>query len=140
MERKTIGIDLGHCETAMAFPRQPDVNDSRYEVRRLVGEKKDQVVATQLILTNEQMKKLSGHKRPEYSLLSGLGEIRIGNKLPAYVPDGEKFCYFKVPPKYFDRPYGNTECAKECGITHGMLMACFAFALVRNIFLYNVGT
>ena len=139
MERKTIGIDLGHCETAMAFPRQPDVNDSRYEVRRLVGEKKDQVVATQLILTNEQMKKLSGHKRPEYSLLSGLGEIRIGNKLPAYVPDGEKFCYFKVPPKYFDRPYGNTECAKECGITHGMLMACFAFALVRNIFLYNVG-
>ena len=65
MERKTIGIDLGHCETAMACPRQPDVNDSRYEVRRLVGEKKDQVVATQLILTNEQMKKLSGDKRPE---------------------------------------------------------------------------
>lgn len=139
MGEKTIGIDLGHCETSAAIPCRQNSNGSRYEVRRLVTHNKDQVISTQIILTNEQMNKLAGCKRPTYSLLSQLGEIRIGNKLPAYVPDGEKFCYFKVPPQDFDTPYGNTEYAKKNHITHGMLMACFAYALVDSIFKHNIG-
>lgn len=136
MEYTIIGIDLGHCETAAAFPRQPE-KDSRYEVRRLVAEDKNQVILTQVVLTDEQMCKLSGNLRPSYSDLSQLGEIRIGNKLPAYTSDGEKFCYFKVPPKDFDKPCGNTEAAKKYGITHGQIMACYIFALIKCLFKYN---
>lgn len=140
MERKTIGIDLGHCETAVAIPRLvKDENGSRYEVRRLIVRNKDQVISTQIILTNAQMEKLAGHNRPSYSLLSQLGEIQIGNNLSAYVPDGEKFCYFKVAPKYFNESCGNTDSAKRNKITHGILMACFAFALVNDVFKYNDG-
>ena len=138
MEHTTIGIDLGHCETALALPRQVDGSDSRYEVRRLVGENKDQVIMTQIILTDDQMKKLSGKLRPTYTELCQLGDIKIGNKLPAYVLSGEKFCYFKVPPKEFDKQYGNSEVAKKYKITHGQIMACYAFALVNSIFKYNI--
>lgn len=136
MEYTTIGIDLGHCETAAALPRQLK-NDSRYEVRRLVAENKDQVILTQVVLTDEQMRMLSGNLRPSYSELCELGEIKIGNRLPAYISDGEKFCYFKVPPKDFDKPCGNTEAAKKYGITHGQIMACYIFAFIKCLFKYN---
>lgn len=137
MERKTIGIDLGHCETTAAYPRQ--TQSDRYEVRRLSLKDKDQVISTQIILTDEQMQKLKGHLRPDYELLRNLGGLQIGNDLPANVPGGEKFGYFKTAPKNFDEPYGNGSCAKQCGITHGMLMACFAFAVVDNLLKFNVG-
>lgn len=136
MKRKTICIDLGHCETTAATP-QPQADSHSYRVGRLSVEGKDQVVSTQIILTDQQMKALSGHKNPDYHLLSDMGEIKIGNNLSSYVPDGEKFCYFKVAPKDFDKPCGNTDSAKSYGITHGMVMACFAYALVDNIFKYN---
>lgn len=137
MEKKTIGIDLGHGETTAAYPRQ--IQSDRYEVRRLNLMDKDQVISTQIILTNEQMQKLKGHPRPSYELLLNLGEIRIGNNLSAYISKGEKFSYFKTAPKNFDKLYGNSACAKQCGITHGMLMACFAFSVVNNLLKFNVG-
>lgn len=136
MERKTICIDLGHCETTAGIPL-PQAGSHSYRVGRLSLEGKDQVVFTQIILTGQQMKALSGHKTPDYQLLSNMGEIKIGNNLSSYVPDGEKFCYFKVAPKDFDKPCGNTDSAKAYCITHGMVMACFAYALVDNIFKYN---
>lgn len=137
MERKIIGIDLGHCETTAAYPRQTQAD--RYKVRRLNLVDKDQVIPTQIILTDEQMRSLAGHPRPDHELLRRLGEIRIGSNLSAYVPQGEKFSYFKAAPKDFDSPCGSGACAKQCGITHGMLMACFAFALVDNLLKFNVG-
>lgn len=137
MERKTIGIDLGHCETTAAYPRQ--TQSDRYEVRRLNLMDKDQVISTQIILTDEQMRKLAGHPHPDYDLLQELGDVQIGNNLSAYVSNGEKFSYFKTAPKDFDKCYGSSPSAKRCGITHGMLMACFAFALVNNLLKFNVG-
>lgn len=137
MERKIIGIDLGHCETTAAYPRQ--IQADRYEVRRLNLADKDQVIATQIILTDRQMQKLAGNLRPDYQTLQKLGEIQIGSNLPAYVPQGEKFSYFKTAPKEFDVRCGSGGCAKRCGITHGMLMACFAYALVNNLLKFNVG-
>ena len=137
MKYKTIGIDLGHCETAAALPIQPVPNDTHYKVRRMDFQDKDHILPTQLILTDEQMEKLSGNLRPTYEEISQLGEIQIGKDLSFYVPNGEKFCYFKVPPRDFDKPYGNTAKAKRCGITHGQLIACFAFALIQTLFKYN---
>lgn len=137
MERKTIGIDLGHCETTAAYPRQ--TQSDRYEVRRLCLMGKDQVISTQIVLTDEQMRKLKGHPMPDCELLRTLGEIPIGDNLSAYVAGGEKFSYFKTAPKNFDKPCGNSACAKQCGITHGMLMACFAFSVVNNLLKFNVG-
>ncbi|MBE6728108.1 MAG: hypothetical protein E7562_05635 [Ruminococcaceae bacterium] len=140
MNRKVIGIDFGHCDVSLACPVVADIQNMRYEVRRLVAQNtKDQIISSQLILTNDQMAILKGNNRPGYELLKSLGEIMIGNKLPAYVVDGEKFCYFKAPPKLFDTQYGNSDAAKENGITHGMLMACYVFALLENAFKYNVG-
>lgn len=137
MEYITIGIDLGHCETAAALPIQPVPNDTHYKVHRMDFQDKDHILPTQLILTDEQMEKLSGNLRPTYEEISQLGEIQIGKDLSSYVPNGEKFCYFKVPPRDFDKPYGNTAKAKRCGITHGQLIACFAFALIQTLFKYN---
>ncbi len=140
MEHRTMGIDVGHCESAAAFPRQVNMNDRRHEVRRLVAENKDQVISTQIILTDKQMRKLSGKLRPSYAelcQLEELGEIKFGNKLPEDISEGEKFRYFKVPPRDFDKPYGNTEIAKECGITHGQIMVCYIFALINSILKHN---
>lgn len=137
MDYTTIGIDLGHCQTTAAIPVQPIVNDSRYKVSKLVFDDKNPVINTQIILTNDQMRKLSGKLKPTYLELCQLGEIQIGGDLSPYVPDGEMFCYFKVPPKDFDKPCGNKEMAKRYGITHGQVMACFVFALVNNLLKNN---
>lgn len=141
MEHKTICIDLGHCETTAAYPEQLAANDAdtvrNHAVRRLNTKDKDQVISTQIILTAEQMEKLSGHLRPDYQLIRSLGDIQIGNGLPAEVPNGEKFSYFKTPPEGFDTPCRDSPLVKACGITHGMVMACFAAALVSSILKHN---
>lgn len=141
MEHKTICIDLGHCETTAAFPEQIAANDAdavdNHVVRRLNTKDKDQVISTQIILTAEQMEKLSGHPRPDYQLICSLGAIRIGNGLPVEVPNGEKFSYFKLPPIGFDTPCGESPLVKTYGITHGMVMACFAAALISSILKHN---
>lgn len=136
MQRKTICADPGHCESTAAIPVQPTPNEP-YNVCRLTtgGVKKtDQVISTQLILTDEQMKQLAGHPSPDYSLLCRLGEIQIGNK--AAVEGEQKFIYFKVAPHLFVEVYPD-EPAKSYGITYGTLMACFVFALVENLLKYN---
>ncbi len=131
-----LGIDLGHCETAVAAPRG---NLEGHKVARLCPQQKESIIVTQIVLTNAQMRLLKGNKVPSCSLLSKLGEIDIGNFLPKNVEDGEKFIYFKVPPKDFDTVCAKTEVGKECGITHGMVMACYAYALVNSVFKYNYG-
>lgn len=138
MERKTIGIDLGHCETTAAYPRAVGADGISHEVLRLAVQGKDQVISTQIILTYAQMEKLADALRPDYQLLRTLGDIRIGSGLPAYVEDGEKFAYFKVPPSQFDKPIGDKR-SQAVGLTHGKVMACFVYALVNNILKYNVG-
>ena len=138
MERKTIGIDLGHCETTAAYPRAVGADGISHEVLRLAVQGKDQVISTQIILTYAQMEKLADALRPDYQLLRTLGDIRIGSGLPAYVEDGEKFAYFKVPPSQFDKTIGDKR-SQAVGLTHGKVMACFVYALVNNILKYNVG-
>lgn len=133
MERRTIGIDLGHGQCAAALPFQPTA-DSRYIIQQLELFQKEKVIPTQLILTNKQMKLLSGNSRPSYDLLCQLGEIQIGDK--AVGSDEQKFIYFKVAPKYFSKVFDD-EPAKGYGISYGALMACFAFALLHNLFKYN---
>ncbi len=136
MENQIIGIDLGHCETAAAIPAQLPA-EKKYTVKRLTSKNKDTVINTQIILTNEQMNLLKGKLRPTYDELNRLGDIQIGSNLPEYVQNGEKFSYFKMPPKDFDEPYGNSETSKACGITHGQLIACYVFALVNSLYKYN---
>lgn len=131
----SIGIDLGHCETAAATPQLNSNQD--YSVVRLdTADGNRQVITTQIILTDEQMEKLSDVICPDYNLLKEIGPFRIGD-CPAYVPNGERFIYFKVPPKDFDKPYGFTAKAKECGMTHRKIMACYIFSLLENIYTYN---
>lgn len=131
----SIGIDLGHCETAAATPQLNSNQD--YSVVRLdTADGNRQVITTQIILTDEQMEKLSDVTAPDYDLLSQIGPFRIGD-CPAYVPNGERFIYFKVPPKDFDKPYGFTAKAKECGMTHRKIMACYIYSLLENIYIYN---
>lgn len=126
---KFIGIDLGHGETSAAY-----VSSSEKSVKRLeVSLHKDLVIPTQVMLTCEQIKKLNGTESPDHKLLSELGDIRIGN-LPASGAFGERFAYFKKPPKDF----GNvSESAKDLNITSGALMACFIHTLVKNIIEAN---
>lgn len=140
-----FGIDLGHCETAGAvpYPRAVSADDetadnkSKYKLMRLSLVESETVIPTQIILTNEQMRRLSGHQRPSYELLCDLGGFGIGKDLPSNIEDGEKFSYFKVPPKDFDKPCGNSDCARKSGVTHGMVMACYTFALVESILASN---
>ena len=131
-----ICIDIGRNKTEVARIKEIQ---GRYEVARIFSQKTEQKIVTQIVLTNEQMHALKGNKTPSFSLLSKLGEISIGNYLPMSVENGEKFIYFKVSPKDFDKVCANTEIGKACGITHGMVMACYAYALTVNIFKYNVG-
>lgn len=127
---KPICSDIGHCQTSVAQPDIQAGGQGKYTVRRVhptVGQ--DEVILSQIILTQEQLEKLQGVRRPDFALLSELGEFRIGNKLPITVKDGEKFIYFKVPPKDFDTPCEGS----ESGVTHGAVMACFVYALVDGI-------
>lgn len=131
----SIGIDLGHCETSAATPQLNSNGD--YSVVRLdTADGNRQVITTQIILTNEQMERLAGVAMPDSKLLSEIGPFRTGD-CPAYVPNGERFIYFKVPPKDFDKPYGFTSKAKECSMTHKKIMACYIYSLIQNIFTYN---
>lgn len=135
MGKKVIGIDLGHCETAAAYVRE---YDGDYQSGRIsVTNTRDQIILSQILLTNEQMIMLKGHNRPSYELLQELGEIRIGNDLPESISEGERFCYFKAAPKHFDERCGESRAAKDAEITRGMLMACFVYALLGNILAYN---
>ena len=134
---RTIGIDLGHCETTSSYPCQPIPGNDRYEVMRLSEQGKDQVITTQLILTDDQMRRLTHKDSWSFELLQSLGRIRIGNDLPGCVPDGERFCYFKVPPKDFGKPCCSSEAARQSGLTHGAVMACFAHVLVNNLISCN---
>ncbi|MBR6777615.1 MAG: hypothetical protein IKM27_07700 [Clostridia bacterium] len=131
----SIGIDLGHCETAAACPTKNAKGE--FVVTRLdTSDGNKQVITTQIIITNSQMERLKNVETPSYELLKEIGPFKIGD-CPAYVPDGERFIYFKAAPKDFHKPYGFTDKAKECGMTHGKIMACYAYALVENIFMYN---
>ncbi len=138
MENKTfiICVDLGHCETAVTTIEEKI--DGGYKVTALQTEdSKNNIVPSQLVLTNSQMFQLKDNPRPDSSLLENLGEIKIGSNLPSTVKDGEKFSYFKVSPDNFDKPYGNSQVARECGITHGMLMSCYTYALIENVIKFN---
>ncbi len=135
-----IAIDFGHCEDAGTTISEITFSDGKrksFKVDMLKIQDKDQIILSQIFLTNEQMHKLSGKIRPTFSELKDLGEISFGNKIPVDPPDGEWFCYFKVPPVGFDTQCGNSETAKSCRITHGQVMACFVFALVNSIIKHN---
>lgn len=136
---KIIGIDLGHCETAAAYLlRTGTEQGDAFEVRRLAASPdRDLVVLTQMILTAEQMRMLQNTKQPDVSYLEKLGTIHIGNHLPYYVEDSERFMYFKVSPEHFDELCGDSELVKETGFTHGMATVCYLYALINNILEYS---
>lgn len=134
MATKTIGIDFGHCETAAAYPFQ--VGDKNEVKTLVVNDFNDNVGSTQIILTVDQMRALMGNPYPKYELLKKIGPFQIG-RLPASVPDGERFLYFKVAPRHFHEPCGNTYMAKLCKITHAMVMACYIYATVDSIIRKN---
>lgn len=136
-----ICIDLGHCDTTGAVPVMP-IGNSHGEVRRLSMTNRNQVICTQLLLTYQQMQRLAALLKeketllPDHEMLKELGEIRIGNDLP-HTDLSESFRYFKVPPKDFHKPCGNSECAKEAGLTHGQIMACYVYSLLEALFKNN---
>lgn len=132
-----IGVDLGHCETCAAV--STGFSNNKYEVKRLNVDQHDNLMPTQLMLTNEQMRKLKGVANPDSKFLASLGEIRIGDRLPLLdeQDDGEVFAYFKACPDQFEEPYGSGSVAKACRITRGQLLACFVHTLISNIIRYN---
>lgn len=134
MATKTIGIDFGHCETAAAYPFQ--VGDKNEVKTLVVNDLNANVGSTQIILTDDQMRALMGNPYPKYDLLKKIGPFQIG-RLPASVPNGERFLYFKVAPRHFHEPCGNTYTAKLCKITHAMVMACYIYATVDSIIRKN---
>ena len=136
---KIIAIDVGHCENVASYPA-PSNDGTGFTINYYCLQGKEQLISSQIFLTNEQMRQLRGKFRPTFNDLMQLGDIRVDNDIKVDLPEGERFCYFKkVPPKDFDKPCGRGEIAKRCGITHGQIMACFIFVLVNNIFKLHVG-
>lgn len=138
---KIIGIDLGHCETAAVtmIETVESGGSSEWRPSQLHLQKKAQVIHTQITLTARQMEVISRDgSLPSYDTLKKLGKFQYGEEMPAEIDDGEKFAYFKVAPKYFGRLCGKSEYAKKYKITHGQVMACFAYALLDGIFEYDV--
>ncbi|MCD7824133.1 MAG: hypothetical protein LUG86_09005 [Oscillospiraceae bacterium] len=160
---KIVGIDFGHCETAacyllhttvqsaqtptverlkQAYPNAaPHIGQKpseKYEIRRLAASSdREQIVLTQMVLSSRQMRMLRDNHKPSYNQLKELGTINIGNHLPYYVEDGERFMYFKVSPQHFDELCSDSLLVEETGFTHGMAMACYFHALLENILTYS---
>ncbi len=143
-----ICLDIGHNQSSASAPEITGTEEVKCSAKRLNVEEIRNITLTQLILTDRQMDFLGkelpagGSRRATYGILSRMEqetgeELRIGSALPERVAGGEKFAYFKVKPADFDSACGNSAAAKKNGITHGILMGCFAYAIVRNIFRYN---
>lgn len=138
MERKIIGIDFGHCETAAAIAKEVLGSANSYKAVPLyTNSPKVQVTDTQIILTDEQMRELKGHPRPDFQLLQQIGPFLAGDKL-GYQKSSEHFLYFKVSPEHFDEVCAKSDTGKQCQITHGMVMACYIYAIVENLFVIDV--
>lgn len=141
--KKTIGIDLGHCETAAGYLEPVKGNSKKeYEVAKLkLDSSKDPICHTQIILSYKQMEWLSGKTKPMFGDLQKLeeehGEIQVGSDLSAFLEEGELFLYFKRPPKDFNTVIAGSKAAKQYGITHGLLMACFIYKVIQNLLKYN---
>lgn len=133
MEQKTFGIDLGHCKTTISYPFRAHINEDKYTNSRLNLSDKETIINTEIWLSNLQMQLLKGHQSPDYKLLSSLGKLCATGS----GQDGEAFGYFKVAPKNFGKLCGNSAAAKANGITHGMVMSCFAYFIVESIFQFN---
>ena len=133
---KIIAIDVGHCENVASYPSD---NGTGTTISYYCLNGKEQLMSSLIFLSNEQMSKLHGKPRPTFNELQQLGNISIGDDIPANLPEGELFCYFKVPPKDFDKTCGKGDIAKKYKITHGQVMACFIFVLVNNIFKFHTG-
>ena len=137
-----VNIDFGgmNCQVTFAAEQLKSSEDGErieYDVKAGYLTENDREINSQIILTDEQMKILKGKPEPDAELLEKLGKMRIGKNLPVYGHDGEMFSYFKVPPECFDNPCGDSDCAKECGITHRQVIACFFYQALKNIFFYN---
>ena len=150
MATHTLCLDLGHAQTSASMPRLTTVSgtgDKKYTAERLNMEENGNIIPTQLVLTNKQMEFLRGElsksgSRLDEQTLSRMERetgtlITIGSALPGIVPNGERFAYFKTCPQNFDQPFGESDAAKRNKITCAALMACFAYATVRNILQYN---
>lgn len=139
-----IGIDYGHCETTASRFDEFLTGNGKIEckVNSLNVDEKSTVIPTQIILTKAHMELLKGHKSPEFKLLEQIEnntaqDFDIGMNLREEGPNEEKFIYFKRCPDEFDKLCGESQVAKEAGITHGTVMACFIYALLKRIRRYN---
>ena len=75
-----IAIDFGHCEDAGTTISEITFSDGRrksFKVDVLKIQDKDQIILSQIFLTNEQMQKLSGKLRPTFSELKGKSILAI---------------------------------------------------------------
>ncbi len=132
---KTICIEYGYYKssaTLLLYNLQTEKND----IIRLNINKNEQIIDTQILLTNSQIKKLKDHYPLDYHYLSTLGTMEIGHHLKTN-DDTQLFSQFRLPPQYFDTLYDKSEEIIENHMTRGKLMACFIFAFVDNILKYN---
>ena len=136
---KFIAIDVGHGEAASAYVAEKlDDDKISYDVKRLVFDKSVPTVYSRIFITEEQMKKLSSiGNELTYSKLCDMGPFLIGNFEEQFGRPGETFQYFKVKPSKFNDPIIQGEYTIKYPITHRMVMSCYIYQLVNEIFENN---
>ena len=132
-----LSVDLGHGETAAAYIEYGMKNGKPTQaVKRLNFEDKSFTVYSRIFITEEQMSALSQMSELSYDNLSGLGGFLIGNFSKQINKSGYIYNYFKIQPSKFDEPFEDTLSIKY-GITHGMVMACFAYEVIDQVLKSN---
>ncbi|MBQ3625208.1 MAG: hypothetical protein II948_00475 [Synergistaceae bacterium] len=132
-----VCIDFGDRSTASAYPYYSDgkfsFSNSQLDSNGRV------VIKSRIALNRQQINKINSLAEklsPSSKDLESLGEIFIGDEIPLNNPGLEIFSYFKAQPlrdenlqaKSFD------DVVREgVPVTHGQLMACFFYKLVKNI-------
>ncbi|MCD7949129.1 MAG: hypothetical protein LUG12_02545 [Erysipelotrichaceae bacterium] len=133
---KTICLEYGYYKSSATLLLN-NTKTGKNKAIKLYLNNNDQIIPTQIMLTYSQINKLKGHHQLDYDFLMTLGEMKIGDHLKTN-ESSKIFSHFRLPPKYFDTLYDKSDLIiQNNNITRGMIMACFVFALVNNIFKYN---
>lgn len=139
--KNVIAIDFGHGETAAAYPYQLMKNNAAtFEVKRLAFKNNRAIVYSRIFISEDQMKALSEMENITYSELekleNTLGDFLIGDFSKQINKSGETYNYFKIQPSMFDEKIKGA-LSDKYGITHGMVMACYAFQVVNDLLSSN---
>ena len=128
--KKIISVDLGHGETAAAFVERNNVKPLHFSDRSAA-------VYSRIFISEEQMAALSKMDTVNYEGLKELGGFLIGNFQKQIGCSGVTYNYFKVQPSRFDEAWPDA-LSQKYGITHGMVMSCFAYEVIDQILRSNL--